>query len=168
MFALAFSLCVSILSHCSGYDVACLFLKGRHIHVALLYAAPSSTASTERWRQWWELAMRQKESCGPTDGNVLWSGSQQLRATTPATAHLAVKAVYKDSAPPWGRERGRLDCASADIWVVETAASHLREAAEDDARWKNPMFDLVVDDGFDWKERRQTCFTWYKKKSNFI
>lgn len=36
-----------------------------------------------------------------TDGKVLWSGNQQLRATTPANWYWQVKAVYNDKAPPW-------------------------------------------------------------------
>lgn len=41
-------------------------------------------------------------NCDCTDGKLLWSGSQQLRATTPANWCWQVKAVYKDKAPPWG------------------------------------------------------------------
>lgn len=102
---------------------------------------------------------KKKKNCDPTDGNVLWSGSQQLRATTPASLYWAVKAVYKDSAPPWWRERnkknGWLDCAPADKGAVDDVKNrekHLREATEDDARRRNPVFGLVVNDGFDWME----------------
>lgn len=42
-----------------------------------------------------------QQKCICTDGKVLWSGSQQLRATTPANLCWQVKAVYKDKAPPW-------------------------------------------------------------------
>lgn len=44
---------------------------------------------------------RKKYNYCTTDGKVLWSGSQQLRATTPANLCWQVKAVYKDKAPPW-------------------------------------------------------------------
>lgn len=41
-------------------------------------------------------------NCPSTEGKLLWSGSQQLRATTPAICCWQVKAVYKDRAPPCG------------------------------------------------------------------
>lgn len=42
-----------------------------------------------------------------TCGKVLWSGNQQLRATTPASFCWQVRAVYSDRAPPWGNTKKR-------------------------------------------------------------
>lgn len=66
-----------------------------------------------------------QQKCICTDGKVLWSGSQQLRATTPANWCWQVKAVYKDKAPPWKEwiqkreglsfEDFQLQCYNAEI-----------------------------------------------------
>lgn len=84
----------------------------------------------------WEWTKKKKpKTCDRTDGNVLWSGSQQLRATTPASWCWAVKAVYKDSAPPWGREKGGLNCASAHKWVAGTTVKSWKDESR---TWEKP------------------------------
>lgn len=67
--------------------------------------------------------------CDGTEGKLLWSGSQQLRATTPANGCWQVKAVYKDKAPPWGgNERTKLSNPSHQLlgWK-ETSTDHTCE-----------------------------------------
>lgn len=63
--------------------------------------------------EWWKkYNQSHSEKCICTDGKVLWSGSQQLRATTPASWYWQVKAVYSDKAPPWKEHTRRRFCVA--------------------------------------------------------
>lgn len=64
------------------------------------------------------MQLLHSKKCIFTDGNDLWSGSQQLRATTPANWYWQVKAVYSDKAPPWKeqfQQKEALRCKLAQI-----------------------------------------------------
>lgn len=99
-----------------------------------------------------EMQTLQCKNCICTDGKVLWSGNQQLRATTPANWYWQVKAVYNDKAPPWKEQiRQRFSvlyiCANTmlELWDVP----NLREAAKDYTMRGDPVLGLMFNYGLD-------------------
>lgn len=88
-----------------------------------------------------------RKNCICTDGKDLWSGSQQLSATTPANWYWQVRAVYNDKAPPWKEDilqKRIIHLFKYNVMMPRCSVlPNLRKATKDYTMRGDPIFGLV-------------------------